>query len=463
MTRVTVISTLFTAWTLAAGTVFAQEELQQPQLVAPATYDDSYTRPTAETSPSDQPAPYVPTAASDLCSAQGSCCNEPACGCEESSCCCESGCCDGCCDCGGGSLLGDCCLGDAWTLHEELSPCCDHTYGGWVSIGYHSDNTRLSEDFNDLRAFNDQPDHLNLQQAWVYFEKVADADCCSSDWGYRYDIVYGTDAQKIQSFGNDGGRWDVTFDNGSYGWAMPQAYLEFAQGDWSVKAGRFFTVFGYETASAPHSFFYSHALTFYNSQAFGHTGVLSSYQAADGLKFYAGWTLGWDTGFDQLGGGSNWLGGFAADLNDDVTFRYISAAGDFGYRGEGYAHSLVFDVAVSECLNYVLYSGYVNADDSPNGVGFDGVEDNEEVSIVQYLVYTLNDCWAAGGRMEWWKSNSVTGESTSFYELTGGINYRAHANLTIRPEIRYDWTPAEEAVDDDYNNVVFGIDAVLTF
>ena len=47
--------------------------------------------------------------------------------------------------------------------------------------------------------------------------------------------------------------------------------------------------------------------------------------------------------------------------------------------------------------------------------------------------------------MEWWKSNTVTGESTSFYELTGGINYKPHANVVIRPEIRYNWTPGDEA------------------
>jgi hypothetical protein len=36
----------------------------------------------------------------------------------------------------------------------------------------------------------------------------------------------------------------------------------------------------------------------------------------------------------------------------------------------------------------------------------------------------------------------------------------------IRPEIRYDWTPSDEAVDgiiEDYNQEWFGIDAVLTY
>lgn len=469
MLRVMLGPALFAAWTLATSTTFAQEELQQPRLVAPATYDDSYTRPAAEPSPSDQPAPFVPAPSTDLSHPVSCCSEEPACGCEEPSCCCDYGCSDRCCGCGCGShdsyfsCLGDCCLGDAWTLHDAVDPCCEHDYGGWFSLGYHSDPTRLSEQRGDLRAFNDVPDSLNLQQAWLYFEKVAEGGCCSSDWGYRFDIMYGTDAQKTQAFGNDDNIWDVTFDNGIHGWAMPQAYVEYAYGDWSVKAGHFFTIVGYEVIPATGNFFYSHSLTMFNSEPFTHTGVLAKYEANDELTFYAGWTLGWDTGFDQYDGGSNWLGGFTINCTDDVTFHYVSTAGDLGWRGDGYSHSLVFDVELSDNWNYVLQSDYVNTTDAPAGVGFAGVSADEDVGINQYLFYTLNDCWAAGTRMEWWKSNSVTGQSASFYELTGGINYRPHANVVFRPEVRYDWTPSENTVGTDYNNVVFGIDAVLTY
>jgi len=103
-----------------------------------------------------------------------------------------------------------------------------------------------------------------------------------------------------------------------------------------------------------------------------------------------------------------------------------------------------------------------------NGFLDDPDFDAHDVSAVNYLFYSLNDCWKAGGRIEWWKSNTVTGESQSFYELTGGVNYKAHANLVIRPEIRYNWTPGNEAAEaalgtPDFNNTVFAIDAIVTF
>ena len=335
-------------------------------------------------------------------------------------------------------------------------------FGGWTQLGYHTDNTRLSIDFNDGRAFNDVPDQLNLQQQWMWFEKVADGRH-GLDFGFRFDVLYGTDAQKTQSFGNDNGTWDNadSFDHGEYGWAMPQAYVEIAKGDWSVIAGHFFTIVGYEVIPAPENFFYSHSLTMFNSEPFTHTGVLATYSGMSGVDLYAGWTMGWDTGFDQAFGGSNWLGGFSTQLTENVAFTYVSTAGNFGARSageDGYSHSMVFDVTLSDKLNYVLQSDLVDYD--PNAAQetlFDsGIGLNRQIGINQYLFYNLNDCTALGTRFEWWKTGGV-----SAYEWTTGMNYRPHANVVVRPEVRYDWTPTNTGFD--YNQTTFGVDCILTF
>jgi hypothetical protein len=151
---------------------------------------------------------------------------------------------------------------------------------------------------------------------------------------------------------------------------------------------------------------------------------------------------------------------------DDVTVTYISTAGNFGLRtaGEsGYSQSVVAVADLSDKTQYVLQSDWIDANGYYDDPGFD----NQEYGINQYLFYTLSDCWKLGGRMEWWKSNAITGESASFYELTGGVNYKPHANVVVRPEIRYNWAPGEEAasaaIGDDFNNTVFGIDAIFTF
>ncbi len=420
----------------------------QPDSMSPTVlpYDSYYSQGT-ESSPSDTIGEPTPVPAYEPAPLQESHCGASAPGCGQTCCCdrCDTSCC----------LFGDCNLGEPCSLKSRIDPCgnCFIDFGMWTQIGYHSQQTPLSTQFGDVLSFNDVPNQLNLHQQWLWLEKVADGSN-GVDWGFRFDIMYGTDAQKTQSFGNDSGHWDFSqgFNHGEYGWAMPQAYLELAAGDWSVIAGHFYTLVGYEVVTAPDNFFYSHALTMFNSEPFTHTGVLATYSGMENIEFYGGWTLGWDTGFDQAQGGSSWLGGFSSSVTDDITFTYISTAGNFGARSNGrngYSHSLVFDVALTDNLNYVFQSDLVDIDE----IG------QEQIGINQYLFYTLNDCVAVGTRMEWWKN-----DSQSFYELTYGLNYKPHANVVIRPEVRHDWTPSDAGYGDGRDNeTTFGIDMVFVY
>jgi hypothetical protein len=54
----------------------------------------------------------------------------------------------------------------------------------------------------------------------------------------------------------------------------------------------------------------------------------------------------------------------------------------------------------------------------------------------------------------------------SFYSLTGGVNYYPHPNVTIRPEVRYDWfaggrNPYNDGQKD--NQVLVAINVYLQF
>jgi hypothetical protein len=325
--------------------------------------------------------------------------------------------------------------------------------GGWTSFGYHNKVTPLSVNRGDLLSFNDVPHQVNLHQQWLFMEKALETNG-GFDWGGRVDFMYGTDAQKTQAFGTLGG-WDNDWDHGVYGFALPQAYLELGYGNLSVKGGHFFTLVGYEVVAAPGNFFYSHALTMFNSEPFTHTGFVTTYTAGDNLELYGGWTLGWDTGFRQFNNGSSWLGGFAYSLGDYATLTYISTAGDLGWRGkDAYSHSIVMDVNLTEKLNYVFQTDYVRAGDTTSGYAAGSPRDSDDdFSINQYLFYNMNDCWAFGTRIEWWKD-----EGHSYYEWTLGLNYRPMANLVLRPEIRHDWQPFA-----DFDQTTFGVDAILTY
>jgi hypothetical protein len=431
-----------------------------------AYFDDS------EEKKDEAPADAAPAAEEKAAPAADSGCSEPSCEAEEDSCGDEVECGSECvCNgdlCSGWSLC-NCCPGDAWTLQKYLTPCStDVTYAGWMEVGYHSQNTGLSRNDNDLLDTNDVPGDFNLQQGWLYMEKLAKAEACCSDWGYRFDIMYGTDAQKTQAFGNSGAGsvngpqgWDNGWDNGKYGWAMPQAYLQYATGDWSWKIGHWYTPMGYEVFPATGNFFYSHSFSFFNSEPFTHTGALGTYTANENMTYYAGWALGWDTGFDQFDNGNIFIGGFSRKLSDDVTFGYMTCVGDLGFRSGdefGYSHTILLTTNLTDKTQYILQSDLVAAD------GLFGNDDtsNFDVGIVNYLLHTVNDCWKVGGRFEWWQTDQL-GDTTSFFEVTGGVNYKPHANVVIRPEIRFDFTSDEDTTDDDFNRAIFGIDGIFTF
>ncbi len=348
--------------------------------------------------------------------------------------------------CGGGLLGGGC--GDGFSLASMLG--CDGDngieLGGWLQFGYHNRNAVVPR-------FNTHEDRVNLHQGWLYAEKVADGSC-GFDWGFRVDGMYGVDAADTQAFGNNPGKWDFQngLDNGQYGFAIPQAYAEVASGDWSVKVGHFYTLVGYEVVTAPDNFFYSHALTMFNSEPFTHTGALLTYNASDDVTLYGGWTAGWDTGFDQLNNGSSFLGGFSAPLGDNVTFTYIATAGELGWRGNGYSHSIVVDTALTDNLNYVIQSDLVRTNDADANPAT--IDADDDIGINQYLIYSVSEKVGLGTRMEWWKN-----EGRSQYAATFGVNVKPMDNLIIRPEIRHDWKVAAPVG----SQTTFGMDVILTF
>ena len=50
------------------------------------------------------------------------------------------------------------------------------------------------------------------------------------------------------------------------------------------------------------------------------------------------------------------------------------------------------------------------------------------------------------------------------YALTLGLNYRASANLIVRPEVRFDWDDDSVAgLQDGDNQETFGVDTIFLF
>ena len=377
---------------------------------------------------------------------------------------CDSDACCGPCCCGCGGVLDGLCL---WSDCEEFElfgeSCTGISAGGWVQSGFHTYDTGM---------FNNHPDHFDTHQVWVYSEKALDTESCCWDWGYRFDYVYGTDAPDTQAFGNRLDTWDYGWTHGGfYGHAIPQLYGEVGYDKLSVKLGHFYRILGYEVVTAPDNFFYSHAFTMYYAEPFTHTGALATYEAGDNLTFHGGWTAGFDTGFDSFGG-DVFLGGVSMRLGENITATYACTAGNigFGTDASGYSHSIVVDVQLTDRLNYVFQSDYMDYDgvvtSSASLAGQPGDPFlTRRYGVNNYWFYEINDCLDAGLRFEWFSAEEGPGAGRSdLYELTFGLNYQPHPNFRIRPEIRWDKDDDAFTVNPDSNDRVgFGMDMILTF
>ena len=404
-----------------------------------------------QSAPAQSAAPVARVATSSgSCSSCVAPATEPAC-CSTQIGCCDTECADPC-GCGGGGklfggLLGFGLLEDDFTLKSAVFGA-DSPYdiGGWTQFGYHNRSNAIG----NAGEFNVHPGNFNLHQQWMYLGKVADGSN-GLDWGGRVDLVYGVDGADTQAFGNPPGSFDFQngWDHGIYSWAMPQLYGELAMGKLSAKVGHFFTPLGYEVVPGPQNFFYSHAYTMYNTEPFTHTGVLTTYALGDNTTLFNGWTLGWNTGFDQNFGGNSYLGGVSQKMGI-LTLTYLMMAGNMGAVGgtasEGYNHSIVANFALTDKLSYIILSDMVELD-QPAG------EHRDAYSFVNYLLYTLTDNVKVGGRLEWWKNNGI-----SHYDATLGFNLSGVGKVVFRPEIRHNWVPG---LNQDETTV--GMDAYVTY
>jgi hypothetical protein len=285
--------------------------------------------------------------------------------------------------------------------------------------------------------FNNYADRVQLQQQWLYAERVADGSN-GVGLGGRIDYLYGTDAQDTQAFGIANNHWDNSWDNGAYGHAIPQLYGEVAMGNLSARVGRFFTIIGNEVVGATGNFFYSRQFTFYNAEPFTHTGVLTTYTVDDDTAFYNGYVMGWDSGFED--NGDAYIGGFQRRLTDRSTLTYTTAAGRFNddiaspnFGERGYIHSGILTTELSDRLTNIIQTDYLYT--------WNAAQERQRNTFgaINYFIYQLNERWSAGSRTEWFNYSTPTVQNADLYNQTVGLNYRPNQNLIFRPEVRWIW------------------------
>lgn len=334
-------------------------------------------------------------------------------------------------------------LGDPWTIPQPaVLKDRNITIGGWLEGGIYGN--QYGDPSNGPVGLRGIGDGFTMDQVWFFAERKTGTKGCGWDLGGRVDYLFGVDGPQTQSFG------DRSFDFGwntssEYGFAMPQVYAEVAYNDLKVKIGHFYTPIGYEVVQAPQNFFYSHSYSHTFGEPFTHTGFLGDYALNEKVHAYGGWVNGWDEGFGDRNRGSMFLGGLSLQLSEKATLAWYVSTGTFGTgeafvgapSGNLYYDCFIFTYKLTDKWTYVLEHdlGTNYNVDPASGV------DNQWYEVNNYLLYKVNDCLSYGGRIEWFQDPQgarVNGCAGNYVSVTTGLNWKPHANVTIRPELRYD-------------------------
>lgn len=333
---------------------------------------------------------------------------------------------------------------------------------GWVEVGIGGNPRGSIDGFNGPVTFNDRTNDPGMNELYIYLERAVNDQGSAWDFGFRADMIYGTDARFTTAKNLDDKLLDAPF----YKMAFPQFYVDvFAPigNGVTMTVGHFYTIIGYEVVTAPDNFFFSHAYTMQYGEPFTHTGALLSYPINDNFSVTGGVTSGWDAFFQDP---PNFLGGvnFTSD-NEKTSVAVSLITGDASQdnRSNRTLYSIVASHDFTEDLHYVFQHDF-------------GVEQNATFfgetaywyGVNQYLSYDVMDELAAGLRFEWFRDEDgvrVGFGPNSYFEITGGLNWKPASFLTVRPEVRYDWSTANPAFDGATreNQFLISVDAIIQF
>ncbi len=397
--------------------------------------------------------------------------------------------------------------------HPMIGPVM---FSGNIEAGTNVNFDDPANNYNFGQLFTDRANSFRMNQAVLTAEKDLDPAATGLDWGFKIQGMYGTDARYTHSTG----MWDLAthspyqFDFVEFN---GQAHLPVIfSGGIDLKAGVYSTPIGYEVINATGNFFYTHSYIFNFGIPLKHTGVLSVSHITPMFDLWAGVDTGVNTWLPTRGGDDNGSPAvlFGLGINNPIPNLTILALSHLGPEnpyvkgGVGpapdrnhYARQ-IYDVVTSYKVNDAL-----TVANELNYIRDDLFHATAEGTAL-YGIYALNDQLSFGGRGEIFRddqgffvggfgsgqdfmrvergltpaANTVYSAGKATYlALTLGVNYKPplpnmplNAELTIRPEIRWDHATGlaggKKAFDMNGSGVntsndqfLFSIDGIISF
>jgi hypothetical protein len=241
---------------------------------------------------------------------------------------------------------------------------------------------------------------------------------------------------------------DATYLPGGTQMGVANAFVQYAQGNLTVMAGRLPTLAGMEVVSPLGNNEISRSLLFTTLEPIYHTGLRAAYAANGALTVTAGVNEGYNHA-TQVPGTSKTVE-LGASGSPTKMFSYSAA---LYYTGTGTAYTsapgkeqlidLVGNINATDALNFGLNIDLVSKD-SYNGLG-SGTGKADGYAL--YANYAINDQFTLSGRGEYLddKQGIVTslaggtlGTANKLKELTLALNYTPVKNVKLAAELRQD-------------------------
>ena len=319
------------------------------------------------------------------------------------------------------------------------------------------------------------------------------------NFGFRSDNLFGND----WAFNHARGYFDTVTKAGGFGGYDPaQFYGEvhlpwLTKGGIDVKAGRFYTILGYEQVPAISRPVISVPYMFNYGQPFTHLGVITTTHLTDKLNWYNGTINGWDRGFDQryeMG----YIGGINYTFNEDKTnlaVSYLWGPNQFpsfippgqniqptgtpttpaqfaGVRNTYYSHAYrnMFTTVLTHKWSDKLTEVFETDQGWEQSVPFvNGNLKRQDVgwySVGNWFLYQFHPKITGVLRSEvfWDRSGVRTGTTGGvFYEETLGLIWKPASWLWWRGEARYDWAQFVSPYSDGTRNSQFTLATDVIF
>ncbi len=394
--------------------------------------------------------------------------------------------------------------GDRWFLMQSLPgtwlgerlESSGTTVYGWVQQGFAGNIDSPRDRINFGANLGWRSNDYRLNQVYFVVENSLEHE---DKWnvGYRVDFLVGHDAPFFVAnglFSNFTG-FDATSGVGvdgpksfrevnRIGIDLPQFYLEapiphvLTQGGIDIRVGKFYTLMGREVYPAADTDFYSRTYENIYATPFTHTGGLVTLHATSTLDVVAGVVRGWDV-FTDNNDRVSFHGAFVWN-SPDKRYSWTTAwiTGPEQPDNDRDSRTLVTSYLTAKFgsrTEWLLSTGgnfgyEANAAvDAVTG----GRKDAKWYGYTVNLFYTLDPRLRFGGRIEWFRDEQGTrtaqlrrpGLAANFLDLTLGMTYMPFRSVSIRPELRFDYSPDARPFNDQTGKFQFvpAIDVIVRF